>query len=406
MIYLAVFILLIIFTYRYDYCCKTKWKAASFFAVLLLFILIAGLRYRIGTDSVRYETYFEKINPVFSLSESDFQNTRYAPLYIFLTSLVKTFTSDFMIFQFLHAGIVVGVVGWFIRKNTEKVFFALLLFFIFLYLTLLTEVLRESLAVCVFLLSWRYYCRRNWLVWYGMSVIAILFHTSAVMMLVLPVCCVPGFRNIFVFGLRTIPVCVVLILVVYAIQRMFFQYIQLLAISENISERAEVYSKTDLAGTTVNMVGVLGQIVRYIAYPVIALYFLKKDNNFKSPNPGVKFSDIEMMVMVSIFISIVSIMITIFSRYQNYFFIFAILLISDFAFSKISVGVRKVRLNFLYWMLLFTPLIGLQIYGGYFSNANKSGTLKTYMAYYPYHSRIDMNRDANREKLLRYNRSY
>lgn len=408
MIYFIIFLLLLFLSYRYDYCGKESGRTLWIVVVLLLFILVAGLRYRIGTDSIRYETYFTReYAPIQNLSIHDFQHTRYAPLYIILNSLVRAFTDDFMVFQFVHATIVCSVFVWFFAKNTRNVFFALAMFFIYLYLLLLTEVLRESLAVSVFLLAWPFFRDKKWWQWYTMSVIAVLCHTSAVVMFVLPVICLPGIRSLFVFGSRTFFICIVIALLAIAVQMMFFRYIQILAISENLSERAEVYSKSTLGNSGMNAMGIIGQTVRYLLYPLIALYFLNKnmrqmvttgsDNNFKAQ---------EAFALMSIYVGIFSMFIPILSRYLNYFYPFAILIVSEFAYTHIALFSKEFRFKLLYWWIFFLPMFGVQFQLAYMHPVNTGKTLKTYMPYYPYASRIDMSRDANREKWFRYQHAW
>lgn len=408
MLYIMIFLLLLLLTYRYDYCNSIKGRTLWTVIVWLILILVAGLRYRIGTDSIRYEVYFVRdYPPIYDLESSDFENSRFSPFYIILNSIVKTFTSDFMVFQFVHATIVCTTIVLFFKKNPRHFFLAMTLFCVFLYLTLLTEVLRESLAVCVFLWSWTYFKNRNWILWYAMSFIAVMFHTSAVMMFVLPLICVPGIRQLFIFGKRTIVVCVVVGIIGVAVQMMFFKYVQAIAITENLAERAEVYSKSELGVSNLNVNGIFGQIVRYIAYPVIALYYIHKAhrqlNNSKESG---SFDNIEAFTLMCVYIAIMSMSISIIERYTNYFMPFAILTISKFAFSDVVILSKPVRFKFIYWLMFFLPMMFAHVHITYMHSANTSGTLKAYMPYYPYSSRIEMSKDMNREKCYRYLRAW
>lgn len=407
MIYLIILILLLFLSYRYDYCRKEDGRTLWIIVVWVILILIAGLRYRIGTDSVRYEAYFSReYVPLYDLTLRDFQHTRYAPLYIILNSTLRMFTDDFTVFQFVHAIIVSSAIVLFFARNTQNVFFALMVFSFFLYFTFLTEVLRESLAVSVFLLAWPFFRENQWLRWYSMSVVAILFHTSAVIMLVLPVICIPGIRNALVFGKRTIIVFVIVCLFAVAIQIMFFKYIQLLAISENLSERAEVYSKSQYGKNSLNPMGMLGQSIRYIAYPLIALYFMNKNRTINEAEADSSIFKIEALTLLSVFVCVFSMLIPIMSRFLNYFFPFAILILSDFAYSHIHLFSKEIRFKFIYWWIFFLPMFVMQFQIGYMSSANSGKTLKAYMPYYPYSSRIEMSRDADREKWFRYQRAW
>ena len=51
MIYLIVIILLLLLSFRYDINGKTEGREQCYLAMLVIFILIAGLRWRLGVDT-------------------------------------------------------------------------------------------------------------------------------------------------------------------------------------------------------------------------------------------------------------------------------------------------------------------------------------------------------------------
>lgn len=406
MTYLIIFVLLIWLTYRYDYKRIDTHKITWIVITWLLFVLVAGLRYRIGTDSIRYETYYGEIPGLGELSLYDFKDarySRYAPGFIFLNSVVKTFADDFTAFQFVHALIVCSAVVFFFCKNTRNVFFALTMFYVFQYLNLLTEVLRESLAISVFLLAWPFFKDGKWIKWYLMSIVAMLFHVSATLMLFLPLLCVPGIKELFIFGKRTILLCMFIILLAIAINKMFFQYIQLLEIADNISERANAYSKSNYGTSNLNILGVLAKFIVYMAYPIIAMCFINiKKKGAKLGNDVVKE---EMLAVLGLYVVIFSMFIHILDRFNNYLIFFSILIVSRFVFDIIPILGREVRFKYIYWLLFLSPMFAGQIYSAYVAGGSKGGTYKAYMAYYPYSSRIEMSKDMSREKYFRYMRA-
>lgn len=406
MIYFVILLLLVLLSYRYDYCRREQGRMVWIIVIWLLFVLIAGLRYRIGTDSIRYETFYGELPGLDNLRTQDFTHTKYArfgPGYIFLNSVVKTFSDDFMIFQFVHALIVCSAVVYFLYKNARSVFFALAMFFVFQYLNLLTEVLRESLAVSVFLLAWPFFRDGKWIQWYLMSLLALTFHISAAMMFVLPLLCIPGLRELFVFGKRTIPVFIFIVIMAIAINKMFFQYIQLLELSDNVSDRATAYSKSAYGTSSLSFFGVLYYVIVYITYPMIALYYItRRDGGVRLKND---FSKVEMLSLLSMYVVIFTLFIQIMGRFNNYLIFFSILVLSDFVYTNIHQLNKVFRLKFIYWLMFVTPLFCGHIYSAYISAGSKGGTYKAYMAYYPYSSRLEMSKDQTREKFFRYLRA-
>ncbi len=401
MIYLAIFIGLLILIYYYDWGGHYKERLFWFVLTLVIMICVTGLRYRIGTDSIRYENEYKEYPTLGELKAEHFKSTRYAPLYILFNSLCRTITPEFMLVQFMVSIFINSVVFWFLYKNTRHIFFGAFLYYIFLYLNLNTEVLREAMAVGMFLLSWPFFQKGRWWAYYPIIAVACLFHVSAFVLLLLPVVTIPGIRYFFTFGKRTWIICIVLLGLTFAVKAYFFDFIQVIALTENMAERAEVYSKKDIGGAIFNFFGFISQFIRVIIYPLIAMLFIQRAR--KAAHERINDKK-EMVSLVSVYFGIMTIGIAILLRYNNYFLPFSFIVISNWAFSNLHFHKKTYRLKLFYWSLIFLPLVSVQIYSAYFANFNSSGTLKAYMVYYPYYHRLDPQEDPDRESLIRYNR--
>lgn len=398
---------LLILCYRYDYCGVKKGRMFWYVVMLIVMICVIGLRYRIGTDSIRYERYYMAMHTLGNLGESDFSKTRFAPLYIILASACRTVTKDFTLLQFVVAIIVNGTVFWFFRQNTKHIFLAVMLYYVFLYLNLNTEVIREALAVSLFLLSWPFFKRGQWLIYYCFVTVAFFFHISALVLAILPLLWLPGVRYFFSFGRRTWLICLILALGSFALQYFFFDFIKVIAFTENMMERAEVYSKHDLASSNLNIIGIMAQLIRTAAYPAAAIFFINREHGKKAVDKDKGLLKEEMMTLMAVYFGLLTLGVDLFARYNNYFMFFSFVTVSNWAFTPQGIrGRRKIKLSYFYWCMIFVPLIGLQIQGLYLADFNKSGTIKRYMAYYPYSHRFDPKEYPDRENLFRYNRRY
>lgn len=403
MIYFLVLIFLLWLSYLYDYRGQKRGFKLSFAITLILFIAIAGLRYRVGGDTSNYMKYFDLVHTWDSLSATDFTKSRFAPGFVFLTSSLKTLINDYLFFQLFHATVINCVVFWFIRKNCKHVFFALFLFFNFLYFYLLFEQVRESFAVAIFLLAWPAFKRNCWWQWYLASICAFMMHISAFIMFFLPIINLPWIRNIFIYGRRTWVICFIVLLISFVIQTTLFRYVQMIAVTESMFDRAQAYGSMN-SEETFNINRIVGNFFQFIIYPLLALYFLNAEYKQQHLNAQQKntFDKENMMVLMSVYISILSIFVGIFVRYNNYFFLFAIITMSDWVFSKLYIARKYVRLGYLYWILIFIPMLSFNIYITYLTPVNKSGTLKPYMMYVPYSSMFDQTKDQDREKTIIY----
>ena len=136
MIYFLTVIAFLILTYVYDYRRCEKGKLLWWIVMLVVLILISGMRYKMGTDSIKYENYYNWMHSITELKPADFQNTRFAPLYIILSSLCRTISSDFILLQFVLAIIVNTTIFYFLWNNSRHPYMAALLYLFFLFLFL------------------------------------------------------------------------------------------------------------------------------------------------------------------------------------------------------------------------------------------------------------------------------
>lgn len=154
------------------------------FGLYIYLILFIGLRYMVGGDSYFYMLYFKESQPLgfFDLS----WDNEYQPLFTFLVSFAKTIYPNFTIFQLLHAFIINTSLFYFISKNTPYRFTGLCLCFLCFYLNFSVEILRESLAIIVFMFNYKNLEQNKWLRYYLGVGISFLFHLSAIFLIVLP----------------------------------------------------------------------------------------------------------------------------------------------------------------------------------------------------------------------------
>lgn len=405
MIYLIVILLIIALSYRYDYCKKETGKKVWYFALFIILVCVSGLRYRLGTDSIRYETYYKTIPYLWELSEGYFIKTRFEPGFVFLMSFCRGISSDFTLFQFIHTIIVNIAVFNFFYRNTRNIFLGLFLYCMILYIPLNFEVLRESLAIACFLFAWEYFKKNNFLIYYILILLAMSFHIGSAICLLCPIFLLPGINYAFTLGKRTIFICIGVISLGFIINLLFFNIVKMLTFSATLVDRATAYSKDELGGVTLNLAGAIGVSIRWVIYPLLAMYFIKRRKRSFTKEERSDIKHIETLALVSIYIGLITIPISIFYRFNNYFYFFTILVLCIFAFNTLNIKQKRYKLNFIYWCLVFLPLIALQI-RGQMSGINFSGSLKAYMTYFPYSSRLDPQIDRNREAVFKYYRSW
>lgn len=383
----------------------------SYWGFFVILVVVAGLRYRLGTDSIVYEGDYETVPKLWQLTKYKFDSTRFEPGFMVFQSIPRSISSDFTLLQFFHAIVVNLVLFWFILKNTTHRFLCLSFYFIVMYLNLNMQVLRETLAVCCFLLAWPSFRDGKWLWYYLFVLLACTFHTSALLLLILPLVSLPGIREGFIFGKRTFIICALLLVLGMILQANFKSFFTAIALTDRMADRAQEYSQNEYGGARLNIVGIIYTLLHYALYPLVALYFLHQKYSWKyTKNKKWKrlqkiqnrdYSRWEMMTLLGIYFTILSIPIFIFNRYYNYFGIFCLATVANWAFTKLRVNRKSYKLKFAYWIVILIPFYFLNVWD-YGSGLNRSGRLKTYMIYYPYNTRLDPEMDTNREAIYRY----
>ncbi|MCH5242279.1 MAG: EpsG family protein [Muribaculaceae bacterium] len=396
MVYIIPLILFTIGIVRYDYLKINRGKLFLWGIICVYLILLGGLRYQLGEDTHQYIWAYDKINPLNEFKPIDFQRSRFAPGFLVIFAFFKMLSPEIVYFQLFEATVVNIVVFYFFYKNSKNIYFAGVIYYFFLYILFNFQELREAMAVSVFLLAWPAFKQNKWVIWYLASILAFSMHLSAIIMFLLPVITLPGVRNLFTFSPKKTAIIIIGILVVtYVIYQRFFVYIQLLAISDAMSERAQAYGSHDLGGALSNIKMVLATIFEYAFYPLIVLYILYNNNKNKKEN---NFNKLDAFVLCNIYVVFFSLFVIVGGRLKNYFFPFVILLLSDFIFSAVRVKGKKYAFNILFWFVFFLPMFALHSYRVLYTKINRSGTLRTYMALYPYNSYIYRTDDYDQEK--------
>lgn len=390
-------------SFRYDYSGCRRGRKQWYLFCLVIFILVGGLRYRLGVDSIAYEEEYTYSLP--SLSEFasfDFESTRYGRGFLLLAAIARSLSDSFVALQFLQAIFVNSIIFGFFYKYTRHCFFAIVLYFLIVYVNFTFEIMRESCAVVMFLIGWQYFLANKWVKYYVCAVIAVLFHPSALIICLFPIFYLPIFRPFFRFG-KWFWLMVGIVYVISAVVSVkFFDLIRLVELAD-AQNYATSYENSDYYGTSVilNIKGFIALIVRSILYVYFAILLLRNKYVVKeSKNREISWRDkLECMLCMSIYIMVISLFLKILFRFNNYTSPFIILAISEVMFSKFKLKTRIIKLSFACWMIFILPYMAIQFYG--YLAEDRDSDIRIIRKYYPYESVLNPIKDAEREKLYR-----
>lgn len=380
MIYIVTFFLISFFVVHFDINKQGRnYDKVCFFFIMLYLILMMGLRYRVGIDTLNYMELYDEKPDLFSLSYFDFSTAPEDPFYIILCAIAKTIGDDFFWIQLLQMSIVNVSVFLFFYRYCLKKYTAVLLYYIITYFYFSTEIMRESLAIACFLFSFGFLYEKKWWKYYLCAVAAFLFHSSAFFVFFIPCFMNLKFNRYFVG-----------ILVGFVFLCIFYSnYIGdlalFLAFTERMLQKTEKYFLDERFFPSVNLL--IYQIGSFFILPLCLYAYFRK-----------RISDIrkyDSMMCLYMLISTMSIFFSISSRFRNYLICIYIMILADIAGYILCTQKKNklLKLSVFFFLATFPSISGLFI--SPFSKYDS--TIKNYHEWYPYHSIWDPQKERKRE---------
>lgn len=380
MIYLTVFIVLVFLICRYDINGKIVNREFSFNFILVVLVVIAGMRYRLGADTPNYLYQFYHNTPkLWELSSDNFQWDG-DPLFRLLNTVVLSLGGRFYMVQFLHAFFVNYLLFRYIKRHSQYIFTCVFLYFIWMYTYYNMEEMRASMSLVVCLYANDYILEKKWIKGYLLFIIAGLFHKSAYILLITPL--------FFWTKLNFVGYLIILGAYLFGVfvQSQFGDYIELLEFSEAASEKMEGYVRTNRyleQGGNLNYF--IAQIFPFLLYPVIAFIYNKRKNN------NLELLKLQPLLLIGLAFVAIQASIELAYRYVHFYAIYLILYMSQLF---VDVVKNNKHLHGVAYMKTFVLLVPFLVV---VARVQKD----LYVRYYPYSSIIEKSVDRDREKDFR-----
>jgi hypothetical protein len=347
---------------------------------LISFILLAGLRYHIGIDSLRYEQWFNNDLP--TINHFSFNSYYgYEPLFVLLSSLIKTLFGGWIFAQIIFAFIINVIIFRYIKKYTRYIFTAVLIYFISWFFDYNCETIRQSLAVAVFLMSIRFLEHKKYVKYYIFAIIAFLFHYSSIVVFIIPL--------ILKFRINWVS-CVffVVLLAIGAYVRIKFGAIlNLLGTLYEPILHYSVYENNALVTDSLNYKGMIFVIGCNVLPYIFAVNILRRHN--------ISNNVLEAILLLYLSFVILACNIPLFHRFTQYFGIISVIYFADIMGSSFNTSIRynfKSKIVATYVCMAFL----LSTYMQNISVDENTG-LSSYRRYYPYSSIITKTTYSDRE---------
>jgi hypothetical protein len=372
-----IIFLLLFLSFHYDFNEKTKKKDFWYLVCLVIFVLIVGLRWRLGVDTPNYiNMFYHEYPSLHELSWDDFSIGN-DPLFVLINSCVKACDGRFYIVQLIQSMFVNTLIFVYIKRHSSYIFTCLLFYALTFYLGFNTDIMRASMSIVLSLFSNDFFLKKKWIKGYLLLVIGCFFHSQTVLLLALPIFLFLRFNK---FG-----IAVILggFLVGRILQPIMIDYVFLFEDNEDISNKMTGYFESDTYGSQGgNMNFFIVHIFPNIVYSVIALLYLK----YRSAKQSIM--RLEPFLMLGLLFLFVQMSLQVAYRYVDYYRMYFVLFMAE-AFgiwvknsNCLTRGVAFARTHF-----FFIP---------YFVLVNWIYIVH-YEWIYPYSSVLERNLDHHRE---------
>lgn len=356
MIYLTILALLMFLSFRYDICGKTNDKEFWYFVVLCIFILFAGLRWRVGADTIHYLYDFYHEYP--TLANFSFKEYYIGkdPFYVLLNSVVKSAGGRFYMVQLIQAAFVNILILNYFKKHSQYVFTCCMFYFLVSYVSFTMGTMRASFSLAISLYAFDYFIERKWLKGYGLLLVALMFHAQTLLVFLFPV----------FFFLRLNKKGILILLMGAYILGIFLQnlladYIFLFEGNESLEDKLSGYTEEGavFGENTRNINYFIVKMFPNIFYPLFALWYINKYCENERKTILKRFEPLVMFGVVFVFIQI---HFLIAYRYVEYFFVYFFIYYAELYINLTRNNRLKIGISYFRTMAFFFPVMISLVY--------------------------------------------
>ena len=353
---------------------STSKGAFLYWVTCISIILIFGLRYRVGGDTLNYMDRYEWLPELKYLSFADLFIYNLEPGFVVLCGIAKQFFHSFYAVQIFESCLANIAIFYYAKKKIGVNFLFVLLYFILLSFYFNTEIMREGCAVAFFLLGLLQYEKGNIAKFYIWMIPAVFFHYSSLFLLLFPL-------------LNKMMVTPKRLIVWGAVALILLNFMNLPVIGGYLGAKIEENSTYHFS-----IWGKLVVFLKYVVFPYAILKFIKRNDSSE------KSITIQNFLYVYMFFGILTIgPYSILMRLMNYLNpIFLIIVAYCFSKSfKFAPNTSFVRLSSLICLFVFylSPYLG--------DTSHITRDTHFYCLWFPYHSIFDEQTDAKRETFVR-----
>lgn len=360
MIYILICLCIIAAIFLFPRMNTEGWLAYWFF--FIIFVLIAGFRYKIGRDTYNYTDEYQNFPTLSQLNRSFINNSDYQILWILFESALRSITRSFYLLQIIVAIFVNFAVFNTIKKYSINPFTTILFYFLIFYLNLNMEIIRESICIALLLIGIDFLTKKKLIVYYILAIIAYLFHESGAVLFFVPLIFNLNLSRKSIISITIAVIATSGLIATYLIQKLpDFEWL-------NTNKIAYFVDTQGSSGTQ------LFNYIKYVILPsLILLIFYKRLNKFE-----------RNFIFLYIVFSILFTQLAIFFRIRDYFLILFLISVSN----SIIKGFNKRFNHSIYKAGFIFIFLYVSLFRYYYYEKND---VQLYLNYYPYNSIMNEN---------------
>lgn len=331
MVYIIMFVFSIVMIYISNKYKENKIiRIVAFVLAGLSFFAVSAFRYDVGYDYInRYANDYIKLG-----KGIDVKNLELG--YKLLVRICLIFTKDYAILFVVTSAIIIGLTFYTIYKESDYPAISVAIYFLTCFFFHSLNLMREYLAISVALFAYRYLVNKKYVIYAILSIIAFLFHSSSIVVIVGGLLC-----DKEVFDLkRTLIISAIL----FIFGKYLWQYVGTFIINYT---RFGTYIGSQFDVSFLRKLDILFNLALYVA-----IYYLYS----KCEDKGRKDKFFLNMQALSVFFMIAATAMYLFFRISFYFGIFSIISIPYFL-KKANLSTKKKIIVLSMIMLVLTANI-------------------------------------------------
>ncbi|MDK1226870.1 EpsG family protein [Cronobacter turicensis] len=324
----------------------TDAKIRAFFYTILFTIIVVfvGLRYQTGLDWSFYINLYKGSSSSLAIE----------PGY-YLLSYVSSFFIGYWIYQGLITAFLLICLHRYFKEYTRNYLFCIGIFFLYQFI-FVSEALRQIIALSIILIAYKKLYQKNIFQFYALSILAVLFHVSAI--IVFAIIPFSNHRNVNILKMLTVVGVILAVLNIYPIEYII-KLISMLPAGGYI-EKIKWYSQDDYAGTVLTF---------SLTFKLIAVFLFDYRFNYIKSNEPIfintkKYDLIHASLFLMIFLDVYLGRFGTISTRLDVYFLPCFLVALNYLIYNFKQGIS--RLIFFCFIMIYFAVNYFSIMNGYY----------------------------------------